>query len=401
MLRPEQIANAKFTPVSTGTYSAEEVDAFLKLVADAYAETLKEKEVLIKKISILAEKVESYRGDEEAIKLSLLDAHKMAAEVTKNAEEQARTLVSDAEASAKEKTENAEKQAAELSDAARLQAGDIVNNARTAVASLKERAQQEADKTVDDAKAQAEVIIAKANAEHDSIVGNSKGEYEHYVAELDKVRNELAKFKSLFEGFNVGEAYVATEYVPAPVAEPSVPVIEKAEEAAEEIAEEIIEEPAAEAVEAAEEPEAAAEPEQEKIVDIDIPVFDLSDDNEPEIPFFEEPEEEIKIEVEEEPAVVEEPVIEEPVVSADALDDLDDLFNLFDDEEVEATPEGLASDIDDILPEPSVPDFSAASEESAEEEDDIFGILDEVSDDAADDSSDDDITSLFDSLFDE
>ena len=33
MLKPEQIVNAKFTPVSKGTYSAEEVDAFLKTVA--------------------------------------------------------------------------------------------------------------------------------------------------------------------------------------------------------------------------------------------------------------------------------------------------------------------------------------------------------------------------------
>ena len=30
MLKTEQILNAKFTPVSKGTYNAEEVDAFLK-----------------------------------------------------------------------------------------------------------------------------------------------------------------------------------------------------------------------------------------------------------------------------------------------------------------------------------------------------------------------------------
>ena len=41
MLRPEQISNARFTPVSTGTYSAEEVDAFLSVVAEAYSEQLK------------------------------------------------------------------------------------------------------------------------------------------------------------------------------------------------------------------------------------------------------------------------------------------------------------------------------------------------------------------------
>ena len=61
MIRPEQIANVKFTPVSAGTYSAEEVDAFVKEVAAAYAEAAEENATLVKKISILAEKVEQYR----------------------------------------------------------------------------------------------------------------------------------------------------------------------------------------------------------------------------------------------------------------------------------------------------------------------------------------------------
>ncbi|MBR6361609.1 MAG: DivIVA domain-containing protein, partial [Clostridia bacterium] len=36
MLRPEQISNARFTPVSAGSYSSDEVDAFLAVVAQAY-----------------------------------------------------------------------------------------------------------------------------------------------------------------------------------------------------------------------------------------------------------------------------------------------------------------------------------------------------------------------------
>lgn len=92
MLRTEQILNAKFTPVSKGTYSAEEVDSFLKTVAASYEESLGENRELIKKISILADKIESYRNDEEAIKLALLDAHKMAESITKNATDKADAL---------------------------------------------------------------------------------------------------------------------------------------------------------------------------------------------------------------------------------------------------------------------------------------------------------------------
>ena len=57
MLRTEQILNAKFTPVSKGTYSADEVDAFIKAVAESYDESLNQNKELIKKISILADNV--------------------------------------------------------------------------------------------------------------------------------------------------------------------------------------------------------------------------------------------------------------------------------------------------------------------------------------------------------
>ena len=142
MLRTEQILNAKFTPVSKGTYSAEEVDAFLKGVAESYDESLNENKELIKKISILADKIESYRNDEEAIKLSLLDAHRMAETIGKNAEKKAETTVSDAESRAKIILDGANRQSTQMIDEAREKAKEIVDNARNAVASLTERAQK-------------------------------------------------------------------------------------------------------------------------------------------------------------------------------------------------------------------------------------------------------------------
>ena len=108
MLRPEQISNAKFTPVSAGTYKAEEVDAFLSIVSEAYEELVNERADLVKKISILAEKVESYRRDEESIKSAILDAHKMADSVTRAANEKAETLVAEAEEKAKAAKEEAD-----------------------------------------------------------------------------------------------------------------------------------------------------------------------------------------------------------------------------------------------------------------------------------------------------
>ena len=64
MLKTEQILNAKFTPISKGTYSAEEVDSFLKVVAESYEESLGQNRELMKKINRPVEidfmKVSSY-----------------------------------------------------------------------------------------------------------------------------------------------------------------------------------------------------------------------------------------------------------------------------------------------------------------------------------------------------
>ena len=180
MLRTEQILNAKFTPISKGTYSADEVDAFLKTVAESYEGLIGEKNELIKKISILADKVESYRNDEEAIKLSLLDAHRMAETVNKNAKEKADSLVEDAEGKSKIILDGANRQSAQIVTEARDKAKEIVDNARTAVTSLTERAQRETEQTISAAKAKADEIVADAEAEGKRIIGSSKKSYEFY-----------------------------------------------------------------------------------------------------------------------------------------------------------------------------------------------------------------------------
>jgi cell division initiation protein len=205
MLRPEQITNAKFTPVSTGAYNADEVDAFLSVVGEAYQELAEQNTALIKKISILADKVESYRKDEDAIKSALLDAHRMAEDVSRSANEKATGLVADAESRAKEISEAAEKQALELSNAARAQAGDIVTNAKSAVASIKERAEAEAGQTIARAQDKASSIIGEANRQSETIIGTSKKDYEFYTAELSKVKSELEKFRTMVEMLCNGE----------------------------------------------------------------------------------------------------------------------------------------------------------------------------------------------------
>ena len=268
MLRTEQILNAKFTPISKGTYSAEEVDSFLKIVAESYEESLNQNKELIKKISILADKIESYRNDEEAIKLALLDAHRMAESIKKEATEKADTKVKDAESRSKLILDGANRQSAQMIDESREKAKEIVDNARTAVASLTERAQIETENTITAAQTKAAEIVASAQAEGEKIIGNSKESYEYYSAELARVKAETAEFKEAIQNLCQGQLSLLDGILPEEIVAAVVAVAEElpaieeepvAEEEAE-VIEEAVEEPVQE------EPEVSIIPDAEDII---------------------------------------------------------------------------------------------------------------------------------------
>ena len=398
MLTTEQILSAKFTPVMKGAYSADEVDAFIRAVADSYDKSLAENKELIKKISILADKIESYRKDEEAIKLSLLDAHRMAENISKSASEKADAKIEEAELKSKVIVDGATRQSTDMINEARDKAKDIVDNARVAVASLTERAQNETEQAITAAQQKAVEIINKAELQAKEIIGNSKTDYEYYTAELARVKKETATFKETVEVLcnsqlkllsSISDAMVATTEEVTPVAEikaeePAVEVQQVVVPAEEVAVEEVIEEAAEEVIEAAEEP-------VEEI--LEVPDFEEE---------FEEPAEEEAVEAVEE-------------------DEEDDIFSLLEDlnfEEITAP----ASNIDDFVPasveapaapvaeEVSAADiaveaFEAEAAEDILDDDDDFedfqidlNSLDDIITDTSEDEQE--ITSFFNGLFD-
>lgn len=419
MLRTEQILNAKFTPVSKGTYSAEEVDAFLRTVAASYEESLGENRELIKKISILADKIESYRNDEEAIKLALLDAHKMAESISKSATDKAEALVADAESKSKILLDGANRQTAQMIEEAREQAKNIVDNAREACDALTAKAQKDADEKLADAAQKAAGIIEGAEEEGRKIIGDSKESYEFFTAELEKVKAQTSKFKAAMEDLckgqlsligNIPAEYIAAvnaavtpadeEIVEEPIAE-AESVAEISEEIVEEIVdelpaiEEVVEEVSEEILEVSEEvseepteAETVEEPEIDLYGILDIPSDDVVDTA---------VEEDFNL-----PAA--EPVKEE-VEEAVSFDE-DDLFSMIEDIKFEGSEsaDSLASSIDDLIP--SIP---VEEEKVVKDEEEFFGGF-EIDLDAIDDidfgeednsDNDDDIASLFDTMFDD
>ena len=98
MLKPEQISNAQFTLVGKGAYRAEEVDAFLKSAADSYEQLTSQNADLMKKMSILAQKIEEYRAEEDTIKSTLLIAERTAKAVRQEAEDEKAATIAAAKA---------------------------------------------------------------------------------------------------------------------------------------------------------------------------------------------------------------------------------------------------------------------------------------------------------------
>lgn len=232
MLTPDKLKEKSFQTTGRGSYRAEDVDSFLSEVSASYEQMFKENGDLIKKISILAKKVEEYRADEESLKMALLNAQKLADKITAEAKEESDKVLENAKAEAEKITSDAK---------------------------------AEADATVENAKAEAEKVIKDANRQSNEILGNINRKVTHESLVYDMIQKEAAEFKSKLvamykEHINLinqlpeivdekldGASEEAEVAVQEPIAEETA-----AEETAVEEISEIVEEPATETVETVE-----------------------------------------------------------------------------------------------------------------------------------------------------
>lgn len=318
MLTPDKIKEKTFQTTGRGSYRADDVDSFLNEVSASYEQMFKENGDLIKKISILAKKVEEYRADEESLKLALLNAQKLADKIVAEAKETAEKENADVTAQTEKLRADAAAEAEELSA----------------------KAKREADAIIESAKAEAEKIVAEANRQSNEILGNINRKVTHESLVYEMIQKEASEFKgrlvSMYkEHINlinklpeiVDEQLDNGETEPTEAVEETAPV------------EEIAAEPVVEEI-AVEEPEEAVE-------ESSAPVYDETEDSQAE----EEVESEIEVEtvVEEEPET--EPQDAEPVVKKPFKLDLSKI-DFADDEadDVSASEEPAYTPIEDEEP---------------------------------------------------
>lgn len=95
MLSVDDIRNVQFTK-NLGGYKTGEVDDFLDRCEETVERLLAEKAELTAKMNVLADKLVEYRKDEDSLRTALLDAHRMADQIEKEAKEKAAGILEDA-----------------------------------------------------------------------------------------------------------------------------------------------------------------------------------------------------------------------------------------------------------------------------------------------------------------
>ncbi|MPM23055.1 Cell cycle protein GpsB [bioreactor metagenome] len=86
MLTPQEVAEHAFSKASFGGYNMAQVDKFLDILTEDYTTLYKESAVLKNKMKVLVDKVEEYRATEDAMRMTLLSAQKMATAMVAEAE---------------------------------------------------------------------------------------------------------------------------------------------------------------------------------------------------------------------------------------------------------------------------------------------------------------------------
>ena len=126
MLTPDVVKSKSFQATGRGAYRAEDVDGFFAEVSASYEQMFKENGELIKKISILANKVEQYKEEEDSLRRALISAQTLADKIVKDARDSVAGTLEQATADADEMRAKASAEAAEIVEKAKVEADAVV-----------------------------------------------------------------------------------------------------------------------------------------------------------------------------------------------------------------------------------------------------------------------------------
>lgn len=165
--------NQKEFTISKRGYEQDEVRQFMQQVAEQIHKLEAEKASLIKKLEVLAHKIEEYKRDEQSIQAALLGAQKLA-----------KTTVSEAQQQADKLKQEISQKSTEVLRKAKSESDKMVSESKELSQQLLAKSKVDADKMIADAKSHVEKTL------HDS-----RYTIEKEQANLLRIQKEVSMFK--------------------------------------------------------------------------------------------------------------------------------------------------------------------------------------------------------------
>lgn len=135
MLTPQEAESRAFQKSSFNGYNMQQVDAFLDTLIEDYRTLYQENAALKGKMKVLVEKIEEYRATEDAMRMTLHSAQKMASAIVREAEDKKRAAVDETVAEIRRRSEETRAEMAKEEQAVQ----DRIDDARRALANEEAR----------------------------------------------------------------------------------------------------------------------------------------------------------------------------------------------------------------------------------------------------------------------
>ena len=185
MMTPAELREYEFKGAGRNAYKSDDVDNFFGEVAVAYEKIFRENSELVKRVSMLADRLEQFKKDEEQIKQAVIGAQKAADIIVKEAETSVEDAKSEAEA---------------ILAAAKGEADIIKSDAeKQAVADsdlLLSIARDKAEEIINKAKEEAHGILIEANDSAKDTVGAATRTITSESLHYEMLKKEVSEFRA-------------------------------------------------------------------------------------------------------------------------------------------------------------------------------------------------------------
>lgn len=198
MLTAKEVRESTFSRSARG-YRVDEIDEYLENVADTIEKLTEENRSLVKKIEILAAKVQEYREDEDSIRAALVTAQRSADSIIKEANSSVEGQLAQAKQDADAITQNAQNEADSVIAKANAEAEAALSQARLKAETLVEETKKKAASVLLEAKTKADSMISdaregsRAETEKFELMKKKALEFRSALLQLYKEQFEIIK----------------------------------------------------------------------------------------------------------------------------------------------------------------------------------------------------------------